>query len=129
VPVVIDHYGLYTGTKPDEPAGVALLEVLARPHIWIKLSAPYRVSADPFATRADPAWVEAFLKVAPDRCVWGSDWPHTPPHDQHTGSAILSPYRSLRYEALVDDFIAATGSAELAERILSDNPARLYGFE
>jgi predicted TIM-barrel fold metal-dependent hydrolase len=45
------------------------------------------------------------------------------------GSAVLSPYRSLRYETLVDEFMAATGSAELSERILSDNPARLYGFE
>jgi len=45
------------------------------------------------------------------------------------GSAVLSPYRSLRYETLVDEFMTATGSAELSERILSDNPARLYGFE
>jgi hypothetical protein len=45
------------------------------------------------------------------------------------GSAVLSHYRSLRYETLVDKFMAATGSAELAERILSDNPARIYGFE
>jgi hypothetical protein len=44
------------------------------------------------------------------------------------GSAVLSPYRSLRYETLVDEFMAATGS-ELSEQILSDNPARLYGFE
>lgn len=129
VPVVIDHYGLYAGTKPDQPDGVSLLEVLAQPHVWIKLSAPYRVSADPLATRADPAWIETILKVASDRCVWGSDWPHTPPHDQHMDSAVLSPYRSLRYETLADDFLAVTGSAELAERILSDNPARLYGFE
>jgi len=129
VPVVIDHYGLYAGTKPDQPDGISLLDLLARSHVWIKLSAPYRVSADPLATRADPGWVRAILKVASDRCVWGSDWPHTPPHDQHMGSAVLSPYRSLHYETLVDDFLAATDSAELAERILSDNPARLYDFE
>jgi predicted TIM-barrel fold metal-dependent hydrolase len=129
VPVVIDHYGLFAGTKPDQPDAVSLLELLAQPHAWIKLSAPYRVSADPLATRADPAWVAAILKVAPDRCVWGSDWPHTPPHDRHMGSAVLSPYRRLRYETLVDEFMAATGSAELSERILSDNPTRLYGFE
>ena len=128
VPVVIDHYGLYAGTNPGQPDGISLLELLARPHVWIKLSAPYRVSADPLATRADPAWIGAILKVASDRCVWGSDWPHTPQHDQHMGGAVLSPYRSLRYETLVDDFMAATGSMELAERILSDNPARLYDF-
>jgi predicted TIM-barrel fold metal-dependent hydrolase len=129
VPVVIDHYGLHGSTRPGQPEGVSLLELLAQPHVWIKLSAPYRVSTDPLATRADPTWAEAILSVAPDRCVWGSDWPHTPPHDQHMGSAVLSPYRSLRYETLVDDFMGAAGSTELAERVLSDNPARLYGFE
>ena len=129
VPVVIDHYGLHGGFQPDQPEGRALLSLIAMPHVWIKLSAPYRVSADPRATKPDPIWLAALLEAASDRCVWGSDWPHTPPHDQHLGGAIVSPYRSLRYETLVDDFIAATGSAELAERILSDNPARLYGFE
>jgi hypothetical protein len=45
------------------------------------------------------------------------------------GSAVLGAYRNLRYETLIDDFMEAVGAAELAERILSDNPARLYGFE
>src|SRR5262249_3924980 len=79
VPVVIDHYGLFAGTRPDQPEGVSLLQLLTRPHIWIKLSAPYRVSADPLSTRADPAWAAAIRKVAPDRCVWASDSTRTPP--------------------------------------------------
>ena len=37
VPVVIDHYGLYAGTNPDQPDGISLLELLARPHVWIKV--------------------------------------------------------------------------------------------
>jgi predicted TIM-barrel fold metal-dependent hydrolase len=128
VPVVIDHYGLYAGINPDQPDGISLLELLARPHVWIKLSAPYRVSADPLATRADPAWVGAILKVASDRCVWGSDWPHTPPHEEHKDDTTVSPYRAIRYETLVDEFMAAIGSDVLAERILVDNSTRLYGF-
>ncbi len=129
VPVMIDHYGFYTGVIPEESEGAALLKLLAMPHMWIKLSAPYRISSNPLATKPDPAWHAAILAVAPDRCVWGSDWPHTPPHEKQMGSTAIAPYRSLRYETLVDDFIAATGSAELTERILSDNPARLYEFE
>jgi predicted TIM-barrel fold metal-dependent hydrolase len=129
VPIVIDHYGVYGGFGPGQPEGSALLKLLTVPHVWIKLSAPYRVSPDPLATRPDPTWLAAILEAAPDRCLWGSDWPHTPPHEAQMGSAVLAPYRSLRYETLVDDFIAATGSLELAERILSENPARLYGFE
>jgi predicted TIM-barrel fold metal-dependent hydrolase len=129
VPVVIDHYGVHGDLAPGQPEGRALLTLLAMPHLWIKLSAPYRVSPDPLATRPDTAWVAAMLATARDRCVWGSDWPHTPPHEAQTGSAVLAPYRNLRYETLVDDFITAVGSAEMAERILSDNPARLYEFE
>ena len=128
-PVVIDHFGLFTGYTPGQAEGQALLGLLAMPHVWIKLSAPYRVSADALATKPDPAWLSAILAVAPDRCVWGSDWPHTPPHEEQMGSAVLAPYRRLRYETRVDDFIASVGSAELAERILSENPARLYAFE
>jgi predicted TIM-barrel fold metal-dependent hydrolase len=129
VQVVIDHYGVHRGYTPGQAEGHALFDLLAMPHVWIKLSAPYRVSADPLATRPDADWLAAILAAAPERCVWGSDWPHTPPHEQQLGSAVAAPYRSLRYETLVDHFIAAVGSAELAERILSDNPTRLYAFE
>lgn len=129
VPIVIDHYGVHGDIGPGQREGSALLKLLALPHVWIKLSAPYRVRPDPLATRPDATWLAAILTTAPDRCVWGSDWPHTPPHEAQMGSAVLAPYRNLRYETLVDDFIAATGSVELAERVLSDNPARLYEFE
>ena len=128
VPVVIDHYGVHSGYTPDHAEGRTLLDLLALPHTWIKLSAPYRVSSNPLATRPDPTWLAAILATASDRCVWGSDWPHTPPHNVQMGSELHSPYRRLRYGALLDDFIAAVGSAELAGRILSDNPARLYEF-
>ncbi|HEY7230140.1 MAG TPA: amidohydrolase family protein [Pseudolabrys sp.] len=128
VPVVIDHYGLFGNVRPSQSQGIALLALLAKPHVWIKLSAPYRVSADSLATRPDATWLKALLKAAPDRCLWGSDWPHTPPRDQHKSGAVISPYRALRYETLVDEFIEGTGSEQLAERILSDNPARIYAF-
>lgn len=128
-PVVIDHFGVFTGHTPEQAEGRMLLGLLAMPHVWMKLSAPYRVSADALATKPDQAWLKAILATAPDRCVWGSDWPHTPPHDQQMGSAVVAPYRNLRYETLVDDFVTVVGSAELAERILSDNSTRLYEFE
>jgi predicted TIM-barrel fold metal-dependent hydrolase len=128
-PIVIDHYGIYADTRPDQANGIALLKLLALPHVWIKLSAPYRVSNDPLATKPDPDWLAAILVASSDRCVWGSDWPHTPAHEEQLGGAVLAPYRKIRYDTLVDDFIAAIGSKELAEQILSDNPARLYSFD
>jgi len=129
VPIVIDHYGLHAEFRPEQSEGRALLELVAAPHVWIKLSAPYRVSGDPLATKPHGAWIAEILRASSERCVWGSDWPHTPPHGEHAGSAVIAPYRKLAYTTLVDDFIFAVGSAELAERIFSDNPARLYEFE
>ena len=128
VPVVIDHYGVYGNAVPDSADARRLLELLRLPHVWMKLSAPYRVSADPLATRPDRIWLDAILACAAERCVWGSDWPHTPPHEQHNGPDVVGAYRLLSYDGLVDDFIAALGSSTRADRILRDNAARLYEF-
>ncbi len=129
VPVVIDHYGVYGHAGPDSAAGQALLDLLERTHVWMKLSAPYRVSDDPHETKPDPAWLAAILARAAERCVWGSDWPHTPGHDAQFGPDVAGVYRPLPYRTVVDDFVRAVGSDALAERILSDNPARLYQFD
>ncbi len=128
VPVVIDHYGVYGSTRPEDALGRRMLDLLRHPHMWVKLSAPYRVSDHPMNTRPDPEWLAALLAVARERCVWGSDWPFTPPHEAHRGGAVAIAHRPLSYEGLVDDFVNAVGSAELSEAILQDNPARLYGF-
>ncbi|MGA3306740.1 MAG: amidohydrolase family protein [Stellaceae bacterium] len=128
VPVVIDHFGLFAGFTPNSETGKGLLALLGLPHVWIKLSAPYRCSADATATKPDPAWLAAILGAAAERCVWGSDWPHTPRHEDQTGNAVAVPYRDLRYEEVVDGFLAALPSTATADMILDRNPAALYGF-
>jgi predicted TIM-barrel fold metal-dependent hydrolase len=128
VPVVIDHYGLYGNAPPDSSEGRRLLELAALPHVWMKLSAPYRHDRGPLNTRPDREWLAALIAAMPDRCVWGSDWPHPPPSDQQMGASLEAPYRPLSYAELVDEFIAALPAPELAERIMTDNAARLYGF-
>ncbi len=128
VPVVIDHYGVYGDAAPDSADAQRLLGLMRQPHVWMKLSAPYRVSPDPLATRPDRLWLEAILSCAEARCVWGSDWPHTPPHADCRGPDVVGAYRALSYERLVDDFIAALGSPARADAIMRDNAARLYEF-
>jgi predicted TIM-barrel fold metal-dependent hydrolase len=128
VPIVIDHYGVYGKARPGDAEGQRLLHLVRMPHVWIKLSAPYRLNDGPMSTRPDREWVAELYAAAPPRCVWGSDWPHPPPADQHQGSAATAPYRDLSYDKLVDDFIAALPSPALADQIMRDNPARLYGF-
>jgi len=128
VPVVIDHYGLYGDRRPDSAEGRRLLDLAALPHVWVKLSAPYRHDRGPLNTRPDRDWLAALTATAPGRCVWGSDWPHPPAHEQHKGAALEAAYRALSYDELVDNFLAALPSAEFAERIMGDNAAVLYGF-
>ena len=128
VPIVIDHYGLHGKAPPESAKGRRLLELLAQPQVWTKLSAPYRNSDDPLKTQPNVAWLNAILAVAEDRCVWGSDWPHTPPHSAHLGPDVVLAYRELSYSALVDDFLSVVGSPQSAERIMRDNPIRLYDF-
>jgi predicted TIM-barrel fold metal-dependent hydrolase len=128
VPVVIDHYGLYGGAQPGDADGQRLLGLLGHPHVWVKLSAPYRFAGGPLCTIPDRDWLHAILERAPSRSVWGSDWPHPPAHDTHQGANIATPYRALSYAALVDDFIAMLPSAAFADAVMRDNPARLYDF-
>ncbi|MCK8787181.1 amidohydrolase family protein [Roseomonas sp. NAR14] len=128
VPLVIDHYGLPGGHAPGGEAGRALLGLLARPQVWVKLSAPYRSTGEVLGVAPDAAWLAAILGVAADRCVWGSDWPHTPPHEAQPGGGAPLPYRALDYGRVVAGFRAALPSAALADRIMGANAARLYGF-
>jgi predicted TIM-barrel fold metal-dependent hydrolase len=128
VPVVIDHYGLYGDSRPASADGIRLLELVSLSHVWIKLSAPYRHDRGPLNVRPDREWLAALIEAAPDRTVWGSDWPHPPAHEQQKGASLQAPYRALSYDTLVEEFLAALPSADLAERIMGDNAARLYGF-
>lgn len=118
VPIVIDHFG-----KVDASAGVeaapfkALLELLRRDSCWAKLMGPYFVSTrgPGFADVAPLA--QEMAKVAPDRLVWGTDWPHPSAHAQMPNDG-----------ALADLLTTWIPDAALRQRVLVDNPARLYGF-
>jgi predicted TIM-barrel fold metal-dependent hydrolase len=129
LPIILDHYGVPGNATPESSPGRKLLDLLRLPHIWMKVSAPYRVgAADPVATVPPADWLAALTAAAPDRCVWGSDWPHPPSRgDQKDKNATL-PYRNIDYRRLLTDFLRALPDPALAERILVSNPARLYGF-
>ncbi len=127
-PVVIDHYGLYGAARPADAEGSRLLELVRQPHVWVKLSAPYRMAHGALNTRPDREWLAAMLEAAPGRCVWGSDWPHPPEHAAQKGPDVEIPYRALSYVELLDEFVAALPTGFEADRILVGNAERLYGF-
>ncbi|WP_159911434.1 amidohydrolase [Pantoea sp. 18069] len=125
VPLVFDHFGRMAPAQVGRHAAHALLlELLQGGQAWIKLSGGYIVSArhsieDP----ALDALAASYLRCAPERVVWGSDWPHA------TASAGIQPMPddARQVDRLIDWTNQAGGTATL-QRVLVDNPQRLYGF-
>lgn len=116
LPVVVDHMGrVPVRDGLDQPPFRILLDLLKRPNWWVKVSGAERISetGPPFAD-AIP-FAQRLIEAAPDRVLWGTDWPHP----------------NVRWEPdeadLVDLLPSFAGAAAL-HKVLVDNPARLYGF-
>jgi predicted TIM-barrel fold metal-dependent hydrolase len=132
VPIVLDHYGLPGTEAPQSANGRVLLDLLRERHVWMKLSGPYRAiethGSDPLSTTPPHEWVRAFVERAPERLVWGSDWPHTPAHDDCKCGDSADPFRAIDYGRMFGAFLMAINEPRTLEGILAANPERLYGF-
>jgi D-galactarolactone isomerase len=121
-PVVLDHYGKFTEALPvAHPAVQAVIKLLESGRGWVKLTAPYA------GGHKRPApWPElvpvakAYLEAAPERVVWGSEWPQS--MLPFLGEPI--PDHAMLLDLLLD----YTDDAAVIERILTHNPAELYDF-
>jgi D-galactarolactone isomerase len=118
--VVIDHMG-----RVPQPEGVAhpAFDLVRRwidtGRFWVKLTGPYLESRSGSPRYADCAAVaKGLLAHAPERCVWGSDWPHP-----------TEPTVKPDDAQLIDLLAEWAGSEELRRKVLVDNPAILYGFQ
>lgn len=118
VPVIIDHMG-----RIDPSAGLAqepfkgLLELAAAPNIWIKLTGADRLTRQGAPYDDVLPFARALVKAAPDRVLWGTDWPH---------SGYFDPAKMPNDGALVN-FLGRVAPDEAARRaILVDNPNRLF---
>ena len=119
VDLVIDHLGHLPAARGTGNAGFQdLLALMRDGRCWVKLSAPYRLSAGGRPPYHDVRpFAEAVLEAAPERVVWGSDWPHP---------ALSGP--APRAADLLDLLAAWVPDPNLRRRILAANPAKLYGF-
>lgn len=90
VPVVIDHMGRAPAALGAAHEGIQALTGLMRDGpVWVKLSGIANVShAGPVYEDVRPIH-EALLRAAPDRLVWGSDWPHTKPAGERPSTSTL----------------------------------------
>lgn len=131
IDIVVDHMGL-----PDARAGLgqpgfqALLRLLRKGHVWVKLAGADRVTEHTGKLADALPYMKALVETNVDRLVWGSDWPNI---GFHTGGAgggkpPFVPYRPLDAGELLDLLATAVPDPGRREKILSTNPARLYQF-
>ncbi|WP_375459180.1 amidohydrolase family protein [uncultured Enterovirga sp.] len=119
VDVVVGHLGyMPTSRSPDDPGYRAFLGLVEDGRCWVKLTGPYRISSDPSLPYADVApFAQRLVALRPDRLLWGSDWPH-----------VMCRGPMPNDGALVDLLAEWIPDSATRDRILVENPARLYGF-
>jgi predicted TIM-barrel fold metal-dependent hydrolase len=118
-PLVFDHMG-----HIPQPAGVAhptyklIRALIDKGRTWVKLSVTYDSSkvGPPAYTDVNKVG-ESYVQAAPERVVWGSNWPH--PNEKAKPD-----------DAMLFDLVSVWAPTEaLRHRLLVDNPAALYGFD
>jgi 2-pyrone-4,6-dicarboxylate lactonase len=117
VPFVVDHMGHFPTSRGMGDQGFQTLASLVRDGAWVKLSGAYRLTVEGPPYRDTVPFARMLHEAAPERCVWGSDWPHV----SHWGAMMnVGDLLDLLADWVPDD--------EARNRVLVDNPARLYGF-
>ena len=127
IPVVIDHIARVKPVEGlNQPAFQLLLDLMKAKNVWVKVSGADKICNTKVHSYFGLPFVEAIpfaravIAAAPDRVIWGTDWPHSnnfaPGHTPNDGDLV--------------DLLAEFAPDETTRRkILVDNPATLYGFE
>ena len=116
VPVVVDHLGdVEVAGGLGQPGWKLLLE-LVRDGVWTKLSGAFRLSSEPGYADTVP-FARELVAAAPDRCVWGSDWPQ-----------VGFWGRMPNVGELLDLLADWVPDPARRQAVLTANAHRLYGF-
>lgn len=117
VPVCFDHIGWPDLSLGSRHKGIdGLCRLLETGRVWVKLSGLYRLSNAPYAQTDEI--VAALVKANPERCLWGSDWPHI----------MLNGAEMPRSGDMLDALFRVVSDEVTRERILVSNPSDLYRF-
>ena len=118
VDVVVGHLGyLRPGLSIDDEGFQALLRLMRTGRCWTKLTGPYRVSAGELPYSSAAEFARRLVREAPDRVLWGSDWPHVMVRSAMPNDGDLLD--------LLSDWVP---DAAVRYDILVDNAANLYNF-
>jgi D-galactarolactone isomerase len=119
-PIVFDHMGrMPQPAGTDHPAFGVIRKLIDKGRTWVKVSGAYQDTKVGPPSYADTSKVaQAYVKAAPERLVWASDWPHpTQKENEKANDAVLF------------DLLTEWAPNEATrQRILVENPAILYGF-
>ena len=117
--IVIDHMGL-----PNAEDGInsehfkKILSIVEKPNVWVKLTGMDKVSSQGKAPWLDTIpFARKIYEMAPERCLWGTDWPHP-------GTFTNMPDEADQLDILLKWFPNDSDRY----RVLVQNPERLYGF-
>jgi predicted TIM-barrel fold metal-dependent hydrolase len=120
VPVIVDHLGRAVDTSG--PQYVTVCRLLDSGKGWVKVSGAYLYGKAPAPGYADASRAAmGYIKHAPERCVWGSDWPHP----DATSGRVPMPDDVV----LINLLAKWAPDAKLRHRILVENPETFYGFD
>ena len=123
--VVVDHMGRPDVSKPVDGPEFELFVKMMREHenIWSKVSCPERLSVsgpkalngEQNAYRDVTPFAKRLVETFPERVLWGTDWPHPNLKDHMPDDGLL-----------VDFIPHIAATPELRQKLLVDNPNRLY---
>jgi predicted TIM-barrel fold metal-dependent hydrolase len=124
--LVVDHFGRPKAEHGMAQPGLAeFLALLRSGKVYVKISAPYRISQLPDYPDAAPI-ARAMIQANPDRILWGTDWPH--PGAAKRDPAVVEPFRPEDNGRALNRLAGWTESRQQLQQILVENPARLYQF-
>ena len=118
VPVVFGHFGyLSMGKDAQDPGLQALARLMRQGRAWVKMTGPYRLTGKPLPYSDCDAYAHVLREAAPERLLWGTDWPHV----------MLSGIMPNDAD-LVELLARWLPTPDLREQVLARNPATLYDF-
>ena len=130
VPTVFDHFGGADAALGVEQPGFSdLVDLVKSGKAYVKISGAYRASKQAPDYPDVVPLAKTLIAANPDRVIWGTDWPHpnavTPPGKKVTD---VTPLLQIDDGRLFNQLAVWAPDAAIRNKILVDNPARLYGF-
>ena len=117
IDVVFDHLAQVPIDRGlSDPLVANVLTLMRSDHCWMKLIG-YRVSNTKYPHPDIDVLCRSVIEIAPNRCLWGTDWPH-----------IYLEGRPMPDAGKLFDALYRWCTPDQARAILVDNPAKRYGF-